>query len=56
MFDQIFDAIEEWMRGLLTGIIHSNLDRMFTDVNEKTVRSPFRLDRPRRAGTAAYSI
>ena len=36
MFDQIFDAIEEWMRGLLTGIIHSNLDRMFTDVNEKT--------------------
>ena len=33
MFDQIFDAIEEWMRGLLTGIIHSNLDRMFTDVN-----------------------
>lgn len=24
------------MRGLLTGIIHSNLDRMFTDVNEKT--------------------
>ena len=36
MFDQIFDVIEEWMRGLLTGIIHSNLDRMFTDVNEKT--------------------
>lgn len=36
MFDQIFDAIEEWMRELLSGIIHSNLDRMFTDVNEKT--------------------
>lgn len=36
MFDQIFDAIEEWMRELLSGIIHFNLDRMFTDVNEKT--------------------
>ena len=36
MFDQIFDAIEEWMRELLTGMIHSNLDVMFTDVNAKT--------------------
>ena len=23
MFSQIFDAIEEWMRELLTGMIHS---------------------------------
>ena len=36
MFSQIFDAIEEWMRGLLTGMINSNLDQMFTDVNQKT--------------------
>lgn len=36
MFDGIFDEIETWMRELLTGIINSNLDRMFTDVNEKT--------------------
>lgn len=36
MFDQIFDEIETWMRDLLTGIIQSNLDRMFTDVNDKT--------------------
>lgn len=36
MFDQIFDAIEEWMRELLTGMINSNLDQMFTDVNQKT--------------------
>lgn len=36
MFSQIFDAIEEWMRGLQTGMINSNLDRMFTDVNQKT--------------------
>ena len=36
MFDGIFDEIETWMRELLTGIINSNLDRMFTDANEKT--------------------
>lgn len=36
MFSQIFDAIEEWMRELLSGMISSNLNRMFTDVNQKT--------------------
>ena len=36
MFDSIFDAIEEWMRNLLTGMVTSNLTTMFTDVNEKT--------------------
>ena len=36
MFDGIFDAIEVWMRELLTGVINTNLDRMFTDVNQKT--------------------
>lgn len=36
MFDQIFGAIDDWMRELLTGVICSNLDRMFTDVNERT--------------------
>ena len=36
MFDGIFEAIEEWMRELLTGMIQSNLSTMFTDVNEKT--------------------
>lgn len=36
MFDGIFTAIEDWMRDLLTGMIHSNLDSMFTDVNQKT--------------------
>ena len=36
MFDGIFDAIEEWMRELLSGMITSNLTTMFTDVNEKT--------------------
>ena len=36
MFDGIFEAIENWMRDLLTGIITSNLSSMFTDVNEKT--------------------
>ena len=36
MFDSIFDAIEEWMWDLLTGMVTSNLTTMFTDVNEKT--------------------
>lgn len=36
MFDGIFEAIEEWVRGLLTGMVESNLTTMFTDVNEKT--------------------
>lgn len=36
MFDQIFDSIEVWMRDLLTGMINSNLQEMFMDVNQKT--------------------
>lgn len=36
MFDGIFEAIEEWMRELLTGMVMSNLTAMFSDVNEKT--------------------
>jgi len=36
MFDSIFEAIEEWMRDLLTGMVDSNLTTMFSDVNEKT--------------------
>ena len=36
MFDSIFEAIEEWMRKLLTGMVQSNLTTMFTDVNDKT--------------------
>ena len=36
MFDGIFEAIEEWMRELLTGMVTSNLTTMFSDVNDKT--------------------
>ena len=34
--DRIFEAIEEWMRNLLTGMVSSNLTTMYTDVIEKT--------------------
>ena len=34
--DRIFEAIETWMRDLLTGMVSSNLTTMYTDVNEKT--------------------
>lgn len=36
MLNSIFEAIEEWMRTLLTNMVDSNLTTMFTDVNEKT--------------------
>ena len=36
MFDGIFEAIDEWIRGLLIGIIRFNLTTMFDDINEKT--------------------
>lgn len=36
MFDSIFEAIEEWMRELLSGMVTSNLTTMFIDINEKT--------------------
>lgn len=36
MFDAIFQAIEDWIRNLLIGMVDSNLTTMFTDVNVKT--------------------
>lgn len=36
MLDGILEAIENWMRDLLTGMIMSNLETMYMDVNEKT--------------------
>ena len=36
MFDAIFESIEVWMRTLLTAMVKSNLETMFTDVNART--------------------
>jgi len=36
MFDGLLTAIEDWIRELFTGMVTSNLQTMFTDVNEKT--------------------
>lgn len=36
MFDNIFAAIEKWMRELLSGMVESNLSTMFTAVNQQT--------------------
>lgn len=36
MLDGLLDAIEEWMRDILSGMILSNLGTMYTDVNDKT--------------------
>ena len=54
MLDSVFEAIEEWIRTLLTNMISSNLTTMFTDVNDKTVRSLRRLHRRHKAGTAVF--
>lgn len=36
MFDAIFEAIEVWMRTLLSGMVTSNLQNLFTEVNQST--------------------
>ena len=36
MLDSVFEAIEEWMRTLLTGMVDSNLANMLTDINQRT--------------------
>ena len=36
MLDSVFEAIEEWIRTLLTDMVDSSLTTMFADVNEKT--------------------
>ena len=36
MFDAIFEAIEVWMRTLLTTMVTSNLQNMFAEVNQST--------------------
>lgn len=36
MLDSLFQAIEDWMRTLLTNMVDSNLTTMFSDVNVKT--------------------
>lgn len=36
MIDSLLESIEEWIRGIFTGMVDSNLTTMYTDVNEKT--------------------
>ena len=36
MFDAIFEAIEVWMRTLLTSMVKSNLQNLFAEVNQST--------------------
>ena len=55
MFSQIFDAIEEWMRALLTGMI-ANLDTMFTCQSKRLGEIAAGWVDPQRGGTAAYSV
>lgn len=36
MLDSLLQAIEDWLRELLTGMVSTNLTTMFSDVNDKT--------------------
>lgn len=36
MIDSLLESIEEWIWGIFTGMVDSNLTTMYTDVNEKT--------------------
>ena len=36
MLDGLLEAIEEWLRGILSGMILNNLGTMYADVNAKT--------------------
>ncbi len=36
MFDNIFEAIAEWTRGILADMVRCSMTTMYTDVNEKT--------------------
>ena len=36
MFDRLLTAIEDWIRELFSGMVTSNLQTMFADVNQKT--------------------
>lgn len=36
MLDGVLEAIENWMREFLTGMVTSNLATMYADINEKT--------------------
>lgn len=56
MFDNIFAAIEKWMRELLSGMVESNLSTMFTAVNQQTSELLLRSGRHRKGGTAAFSV
>ena len=36
MLDNILNAIEQWIRTLLSNMVHFNLENMISDVNNKT--------------------
>ncbi len=47
MFDNIFAAIEKWMRELLSGMVESNLSTMFTGKDRTILMTASRSKRKR---------
>ena len=56
MFNQIFDAIEEWMRELLTGMISSTWTVCLRMSIRRQVRLRARLDRRHKDGMAVSLV
>ena len=56
MLDNLMQSIEDWIRELFIGMINSNLQTMFTDVNQKTSEIAVQVGQtPRKGGMAVSS-
>ena len=54
--DFLLDALTNWLKEMLVGGIMGNLTGMFDSVTSRSRIYPYRWARPRRGGTAAFSV
>ena len=54
--DFLLDALTNWLKEMLVGGIMGNLTGMFDSVNQQVADIATRWTRPRRGGTAAFSV
>ena len=54
--DFLLDALTNWLKEMLVGGIMGNLTGMFDSVNQQVADIARRWARPRRGGTAAFSV
>lgn len=56
MFDTVLEAIEDWAREMLEGMVDSNVSTMFADVNEKTASIAGQVSATPSVGTQESSV